>query len=141
MGMLNIHGPTVTGTEGEESRRYRRITTGSFGRETYVETWKEGVVEAGELFERLKSLTDKRQLNRELETLTLNVVSTVCFGGDQDQYPVKDNKNSISKTGAHYKNRHTMTYRNAFGISADNMGFIYLVPHFLLRKIHRGHQF
>lgn len=131
--MLNIHGPTVTGTEGEESRRYRRITAGSFSTRTYEKTWKESLIQARELFLRLKKLEDKRRLNRELERMTLNVVSNVCCGTGEGA-DVSSTKPPTSRAGR----KHKMTYQEAFGTSADYMGAIYIIPHFILSKYHSG---
>jgi cytochrome P450 len=146
MRMLNIHGPTVTGTEGEESRRYRRITTEAFGNRTYKETWRESIVQAGQMFGRLKALQDKRLLSRELERLTLNVVSQVCFGRDAEkeyaeghaQYNGSILLKFLGKpmSNGRMKKKHQMTYHEAFGTSADHMGSIYLMPRLLLSKKH-----
>jgi cytochrome P450 len=142
MGMLNIHGPTVTGTEGEESRSYRRITTEAFGTKTYRETWHESIVEAGKLFGRLETLEDKRTLSSQLERLTLNVVSQVCLGRDPEKEygdgHTEYNRSILLKflgkpmSNGKLKQRHKMTYHEAFGTSANHMGSIYLMPRLLL---------
>jgi hypothetical protein len=141
MGMLNIHGPTITGTESEESRRYRRITTEAFGTKTYRETWRESVMQAGRLFGRLEALKDKCTLSRQLEILTLDVVGKVCLGRILRRNTAKATPNSIgvfcsSSSASPYQTagqkRHQLTYREAFGTSANHMGSIYLMPRHLL---------
>jgi cytochrome P450 len=129
MDMLNIHGPTVTGTEGEESRRYRRITAGSFSTKTYEQTWRETLIQAEALFQRLETLQDKRKLNSELERMTLNIVSNVCCGTGEG----RDAASSKAPT-QRPSHMHELTYQEAFGKSTEYMPYLYLIPHFVLSR-------
>lgn len=37
--MLNIFGPTLTGTDGDEARQYRKITAPFFNEQTLRQVW------------------------------------------------------------------------------------------------------
>ena len=128
LGMLNIYGPTITATEGEESRLYRRITAPSFNEETHRLVWLESLQQT----EAMLNTWSKRKepidaLNKDTASLTLHVISCVCFArkikwiGDQnlqDEVP----------------QGHTLTYRDAIGSLLDNFGTIFVTPPLLLSK-------
>ncbi|KAF2661057.1 cytochrome P450 [Lophiostoma macrostomum CBS 122681] len=46
LAMLNMYGPTVTASEGEENRLYRKIATPSFNETTHSLVWSEAEVQA-----------------------------------------------------------------------------------------------
>ncbi|TGO50596.1 hypothetical protein BCON_0180g00220 [Botryotinia convoluta] len=144
MQMLNIHGPTVTGTNGAESRRYRRVTAGAFGSQTYHKVWKESIIATEKILSNLNLKDDSGIcLTSPLEETTLDIVSRVCFGRDDslergtnlesdDYQDLKTQKKS---------QKHQLSYNEAFSTSASHMGSIYLVPRLLLKispfKIHK----
>ncbi|RAL64937.1 hypothetical protein DID88_001528 [Monilinia fructigena] len=118
MQMLNIHGPTVTGTNGAESRRYRRVTTAAFGTKTYDRVWKESIIAAEKI----------------LSDLNLEANNGICLTSPLE----KDDSEHRHRKRSH---KHELSYFEAFSTSASHMGSIYLVPRLLLKisplKIHK----
>ncbi|KAF7941443.1 hypothetical protein EAE99_001080 [Botrytis elliptica] len=144
MQMLNIHGPTVTGTNGAESRRYRRVTAGAFGSQTYHKVWKESIIATEKVLSNL-DLEDNSGicLTSPLEETTLDIVSRVCFGRDESlerDTNVESDEHQDFKT-PNESQKHQLSYNEAFSTSASHMGSIYLVPRLLLKfspfKIHK----
>ena len=122
MGMLNMYGPTITGTEGEESRAYRKIAGPSFNDRTHRSVWTESIVETRSLLAMWKGSDNLTgELNKDLARLTLNLTSYVCFdhkmmwvGGGEDP--------SILDKG------HNFTYEEAIGSMLDNIPILFATP-------------
>lgn len=122
MGMLNMYGPTVTATEGDESRRYRKIAAPSFNDRTHGSTWTESLGQATALLKRWDDMQAPiLQLNEDVARLTLQVISYVCFDrqlgwteaiGSQDKPP----------------EGHLMSYREAISSMVDNIPTLFIVP-------------
>ena len=128
MGMLNMYGPTVTATEGDESRTYRKIAGPSFNDRTHGTAWVESLGQASALVKRWNSTQSLiMQLNEDLARLTLQVISFVCFDrqigweeaiGSQETPP----------------EGHRMTYREAISSIVDNIPNLFIVPPPVLSK-------
>ena len=122
MGMLNMYGPTITATEGEESRRYRKVAAPSFNDRTHESVWTESLGDTAVMLEQWQSAkTPIMQLNEDMARLTLHVISYVCFGrriewekdaGYQDKIP----------------EGHKMTYREAITSMLDNIPTLFITP-------------
>ena len=128
MGMLNMYGPTITATEGEESRRYRKIAAPSFNDRTHGSAWKESLGQTAALLKRWDSAqAPLTQVNEDVAKLTLQVISFVCFDrqigwaeavGSQDKPP----------------KGHHMTYREAISSMVDYTPTLFVVPPPILSK-------
>ena len=151
LAVLNIYGPTVTATEGEESKYYRKITASSLGQRTYQTTWKESLEKTQLLLQHWqegKSTARVRDINHGPAKLTLLVISKVCLGRGvswNDDNNQGSNSRNIARTTfararrnkQHYRSlekSHSMGYHEAFKTSLDYMGVIYLTPYFLLSR-------
>lgn len=128
LALLNVHGPTVTSSDGEQGRRYRKVTTSCFGHHIFEGAWNEGVERTGILTERLVSSAEyPGRVKKELELVTFAVVSGVCFGI------------SATPDGDMVLQRHTphkgrLSYWESFAVSADFMGVTYMTPKAVLKR-------
>ena len=122
MGMLNMYGPTVTATEGEESRRYRKIASPSFNDRTHGSAWTESLGQTQALLKRWDSLqAPMMQLNEDVARLTLQVISFVCF--DRQVGWVEAVTSPDKPLGGH-----SMSYREAISSMVDNIPTPFIVP-------------
>lgn len=132
MGMLNMYGPTVTATEGEESRRYRKIAAPSFNDRTHGSTWTESVGQTVALLKRWDSVQAPiMQLNEDVARLTLQVISYVCF----------DRRIGWTEAVGSHDNTpegHHMSYREAISSMVDNIPTLFIVPPPVLSKRNRN---
>ena len=128
MGMLNIYGPTVTATEGEESRRYRKTAGPAFNKKTHNAVWTESLGQATSLLGIwTSSNTAVTRINEDLAKLTLHVISCVCFDrkigwGDE------------IRAGGSSIRQHNMSYSQAISSMMENIPILFLVPPFVLSE-------
>lgn len=128
LGILNVHGPTVTASEGEQGRRYRKVTTSSFGHSMFEGAWNQGVLKAGTLAKRLIATEETPgRVKKELELVTFAVVSEVCFGIEVDE----EGEMILRK---HKPHEGTMSYWESFAVSAEYMGVTFLTPRAVLKN-------
>ena len=121
LGMLNMYGPTITGTEGEESRLYRKIAGPSFNDRTHSSVWTETLSRTAVLLQTWRNLdTPLMQLNKDLAKLTLHVISSVCF---DRQMEWAEAKYPDTPTGGHH-----LTYQEAIGTMLDSIPILFTVP-------------
>ncbi|KAF2462884.1 cytochrome P450 [Lindgomyces ingoldianus] len=80
LGMLNIYGPTITASEGEEHRTYRRIAAPSFNEETHRTVWEESLKQ-GEMMLQVWSENSGsvKDLNSYASLFALHVLSKAFF--------------------------------------------------------------
>ena len=125
--MLNMYGPTVTATEGDESRRYRKIAAPSFNDRTHGSVWTESLEQTAALVKQWDTQAPILQLNEDVAKLTLQVISRVCFDrpigraeglGSQDKPP----------------KGHLMTYQEAISSMVDHIPTLFVIPPPLLSK-------
>lgn len=122
MGMLNMYGPTVTATEGEESRKYRKIAAPSFNDRTHGSTWTESLGQAAALLKQWDSMQAPiMQLNEDVARLTLQVISYVCFDRQIGWAEALGSHDSPPKG-------HRMSYREAISSMLDNIPILFIVP-------------
>ncbi|KAI4199735.1 MAG: hypothetical protein LQ348_001825 [Seirophora lacunosa] len=122
MGMLNLYGPTVTATEGEESRIYRKTAAPSFNDRTHASAWTESLKRSSSLLQGWEEMNAPiEQLNEHIARLTLQVISFVCFDRPMDL---------PSATGlkANPSGGHTMTYSEAISSMVANISTLFIVP-------------
>ena len=126
MGMLNIYGPTITATEGEESRLYRRITAPTFNESTHGLAWSESLKQATAMLQAWgKTQGPAVQVTEDTAKLTLHVISYVCFN------------RTIGWETNHKDNTprgHTMSYREAISSMLENTGTLFVTPPPILSK-------
>ena len=126
--ILNVHGPTVTASDGECGKRYRKVTTACFGRHMFEGAWYESVRKAESLVKRfITSAEYPGRVKKELEVVTFAVVSEVCLG-----ISVSSEGEMILKR--HTPHRHKMSYWESFAVSAEYMGVTYLTPKSILKN-------
>ncbi|KAL9100072.1 MAG: hypothetical protein Q9163_004513 [Psora crenata] len=122
MGMLNMYGPTITATEGEESRIYRRIAAPSFNDRTHCSAWTESLKQSSALLKRWASVKAPiMQLNEDVARLTLHVISYVCFDRQMEWPEATKVQNNPPK-------RHSMSYQEAISSMVDNVPILFIVP-------------
>ncbi|KAL8947525.1 MAG: hypothetical protein Q9222_006200 [Ikaeria aurantiellina] len=129
MGMLNLYGPTVTATEGNESRRYRKIAAPSFNDRTHGSVWHESLSYSLSLVKRWESLDAPiKQLHADVAQLTLQVISVVCF---DRRVALPSPIESNVKLGR----GHTLTYSKAISSMVANIPTLFIVPPAILGKM------
>lgn len=129
MGMLNLYGPTVTATEGEQSRIYRKTAAPSFNDRTHASAWTESLKRSSSLLQGWEEMNAPiEQLNEHIARLTLQVISFVCFDRPMDL---------PSATGlkANPSGGHKMTYSEAISSMVADISTLFIVPPPVLRKL------
>lgn len=129
MGMLNMYGPTVTATEGDESRRYRKIAAPSFNDRTHSSVWTESLEQTAALAKQWDRQPPIVKLNEDIAKLTLQVISCVCFDRPLGGTEVLESQDKPPKG-------HLMTYREAIGSMVDYIPTLFVVPPPILSKIY-----
>ena len=128
MGMLNMYGPTVTATEGEESRLYRKTAAPSFNDRTHRSAWSESLGQTAALLKRWNSARAPiTQLNEDMARLTLHVISYVCFDRHIEWAEVSEHQDSPPEG-------HKMSYRKAISSMLDNIPTLFITPPPILSK-------
>lgn len=128
MGMLNMYGPTITATEGEESRIYRKTATPSFNDRTHGSAWVESLGLTSALLKRWDSMKAPiTQLNEDAARLTLQVISYVCFDRQMEWAEATGRQDNPPKG-------HSMSYREAISSMLDNIPTLFMVPPPVLSK-------
>ena len=127
MGMLNIHGPTITATEGEESRLYRKITVPTFNEETHKSVWMESNRQTKAMLRSWEETGLVSSLNTDVATLTLHVISKVCFGRSI-QWTDDNSAQEKPPSG------HAMSYRKAMSSLLGRNSTIFMTPKPILSK-------
>lgn len=89
MTILNIFGPTVSGTDGDEERLHRRIASAAFNSRTNRMLWGDVLTHVSELVVRWSltgSTTRIRDMKQDIATMTLQIMSQLCYGRDLDHF-------------------------------------------------------
>lgn len=128
MSILNIYGPTITGTDGPESRLYRKITGPFFSENTLRRVFVQSVSGAKILLAALTRPDAHRQLRTLSARVSLNTLSQICFSNQTDSDLVK-----ALAFEDNIPDKRTLSYSEALHGLMDNWSTIFLVPHWLLR--------
>ncbi|KAL8719761.1 MAG: hypothetical protein Q9225_003277 [Loekoesia sp. 1 TL-2023] len=134
MEMLNIFGPTITATEGEESRLYRKIIAPSFNERTHEAVWRESMKQADDMMNMWKSKGSAiTNLNGDLAQLTLHVISDVCFARHLEW---------TDKTGTkdHVPPGHSLTYKRAINLVLEKIAVLMITPPLVLKSLVKAGQ-
>ncbi|KAL9029721.1 MAG: hypothetical protein Q9196_002072 [Gyalolechia fulgens] len=122
MGMLNLYGPTITATEGEESRTYRKIAAPSFNDRTHGAAWAESLRRSSSMIQEWKEANAPiAQLNEKVAQLTLQVISYVCFDRPLD-VP------SAARLDIQPSKSHRLTYSEAISSMVANIPTLFIIP-------------
>ena len=127
LDMLNMYGPNITATEGEESRRYRKIAGPAFNDRTHGFVWTESRGQAAALLNRWSGNAPIMNLKEDLAKLTLHVISFVCF--DRHMHWGED---SGEKTPSNQS--HKMGYSEAISSAMASIPIFFLVPSLIISK-------
>lgn len=128
--ILNIFGPTMTGADNREARRYRKITTPFFNEESMQKIWAQSI-SGGEAL--LKVLVNSQSLGhtgepRELlARLSLHLLNSVCFESDHDCVEEIEGRSSIPSG-------HALGYSQAMHGMLNHVKTVYAVPGPLLSR-------
>ncbi|PLB51305.1 cytochrome P450 [Aspergillus steynii IBT 23096] len=127
MGVLNIFGPTIAGTDGPESRFYRRIAAPFFTQQTIQRVFTLSVAGGKQLGKALCRPSAYRQLRTLTARLSLNLLSQICFD-NQGQ----DDLAKALQFQEDRPNRHILSYSQAMHSLLDNYKTIFISPRWLL---------
>jgi len=129
MQVLNIFGPTITGTDGAESRLYRRITAPFFNEATLRQVFEHSVQGGQEL----RLVLNQRSAHRRLRTLTarlsLHLLNRVCNQNQTNEDLVQALRFEEQLPGTH-----RMSYSDAVHTLLDHYQTVFLFPPGLLSK-------
>ena len=133
LGLLNVYGPTVTATDGEESRTYRGVVGPAFNERTYALLWAETLELTGTLIgewtgERGRGLVE--MLGADAAKMTLHIMSRVCFGRKMPWVGELDGKEK--EVGV--KGHEGMSYSEALKEMLENVKVIFLFPAWFLSE-------
>ncbi|KAJ6007871.1 hypothetical protein N7540_011847 [Penicillium herquei] len=136
MQILNIFGPTITGTDGAESRLYRRITAPFFNEATLRQVFEHSVQGGQELRQVLSADTAHRRLRELTARLSLHLVNRVCNENQTSEDLVRALRFDDQLQGTHH-----MSYIDAVHTLLDNYETVFLFPPQLLKlSPFRSHQ-
>ena len=130
MTILNVFGPTVSGTDGDEERLYRRIASAAFNSRTNRMLWGDVLAHVSELVVRWSptgSTTRIQDMKQDIATMTLQIISQICYGRDLDHFSDGQPKRQDSSC-------HALSYRQAMFSMLSSIHLISMIPHPLLRK-------
>lgn len=128
--ILNIYGPTMTGTDGQETSLYRKTMAPFFNNRTMHQVWNNSIHGAECL---LRVVTRHNapmveQLRPVLARMTLHILNTTCFEHDQDCMADLEFREQIPE--GHY-----LSYVQAMHSVLDNMANIFLTPALILSEL------
>ncbi|KAL8917288.1 MAG: hypothetical protein Q9172_005914 [Xanthocarpia lactea] len=134
IGLLNVFGPGLTGSEGAEGRLYRRVTAPFFTEKTLQEVWRVSIESVEVLLRDLSTddaLPSSRKKGRDLRSMvagmTLYNVFAVCFGktddrGEKGGYRVEETVPPGHKIG----------FRQSILSTLDHIGTMAFMPKIIL---------
>lgn len=128
MRILNVFGPTITGTDGEETRLYRKVAAPFFNEHTLAQVWKKSI-EGAEMA--MKVVFEGQAAERKIELrpvvarLSLYLLNAVCFGSDRDCLKELQDRGDIS-------DGHRLSYCQAMHSMLDYFATVFFTPSLLL---------
>lgn len=126
--MLNIFGPTLTGTDGDEARQYRKITAPFFNEQTLRQVWINSVnsIETTlKLLVKSQRVGHFRGLRPVLAWMALRILNVVGFEG-------KRNFLAGSVFSDEVLPGHALNYSEAMHSVLDHFGTIHFTPSLVL---------
>ncbi|MCJ1245731.1 hypothetical protein MMC30_002935 [Trapelia coarctata] len=128
--ILNIFGPTMTGTDGEETRLYRKITAPFFNHRTMQQVWNTSVRAVSSMLEVVtgdQASMHNRNLRPLLAKMTLHIVNAVCFESDPNCLDELESRRAIPKG-------HELSYSQSIHTVLDNFATLFLIPRPILNN-------
>jgi cytochrome P450 len=126
--MLNIYGPTLSGSEGAEARSYRKVTTPSFNERSHRKVWDELLEQTQSMLESWDKLGGRiTNLSEDMGKLALHVISKVFFDKKME-WKDDQNKRDVLPAG------HSLTYTQAINAAAENNSTLFLTPKSILSR-------
>ncbi|KAI1305465.1 cytochrome P450 [Xylaria venustula] len=129
LGLLNLFGPTMTGTDGPENRLYRKVTAPYFNHTTMESVFRESVEETSSFVEVVTGQVSAldTELRPMLSKLALHILSKCGFGKtgsclDELQFSEKPSKG------------HELSFADTFLDIDQDLALIALTPPFLLNN-------
>ena len=123
LGILNTFGPTMTGTDGQESRLYRKISAPFFNEDTMSRVWESSLRSAGTLLEVVRGHNE--ELRPTLARMTLHLLNEICF---------ESKRNCIDELQlrAPVPPGHDLSLSQAMAAMLEYLPTIFLTPPFVL---------
>lgn len=122
--MLNIFGPTLTGTNGDEARQYRKITAPFFNEQTLHQVWINSVnsIETTlKLLVKSQTVDHFRGLRPILAWMTLRILNVVGFEGKRNFLAGSGFSDEVLPD-------HALSYSRAMHSVLDHFGTIHFNP-------------
>ncbi|KAH8815558.1 cytochrome P450 monooxygenase-like protein [Xylogone sp. PMI_703] len=143
--MIDIFGPSVVTTEGDEWKRHRKIVGPGFSEKSNALVWKESLKQAVGLLDlwanEQGNSTDRMNVKDTAEAtklLALHVISGVGFGvkqiwdGEDEKQLGKDKVQGFNTSDL--KSNHRMTFKNALHTLLQNILLTVIFPNWVLEK-------
>jgi cytochrome P450 len=128
LSILNVYGPTITGTDGPESRLYRKVTAPFFSDKTLRRVFAQSVSAAKILLAALLRPDAHRQLRTLSARVSLNTLSQITFHYQSDS--------DLTQALAFDENipeGKTLSFSQALHGLLENLGVVFVVPRWILR--------
>lgn len=125
LDILNIYGPTITASEGEDHRLFKKVASPSFNDKNFQAVWN-GAIEQAEMMtqEWIDNGGSVSNLNGDAAKLALHVISKVFFGKTMTW------KEDDTTPGP----GHTLSYRHAISAAFKYTNTIFLTPRPILSE-------
>ncbi|KAI9044661.1 cytochrome P450 [Aspergillus affinis] len=128
LSVLNLFGPTISGTDGPEWRLYRRISAPFFTHSTIRNVFTLSVAGGKELGLALAQQSAYLRLRSLTARLSLNLLSQICFGNQGQTDLVKALQFQEDRP-----DRHRLGYNKAMHALLDHYTTVFVCPGWLLR--------
>ncbi|KAI0487358.1 cytochrome P450 [Xylaria cf. heliscus] len=128
ISILNVHGPTITGTDGPESRLYRKIAAPFFSESTLRRVFTQSTSGAKLLLAALMRPDAHLQLRTLSASLSLNTLCQINFGDQTDSDLVQ-----ALAFQDNIPDGKTLSYSQALHGLIKSLGMIFRTPHWILR--------
>ncbi|CAD6574401.1 MAG: hypothetical protein ASARMPRED_006689 [Alectoria sarmentosa] len=110
LDMLNVFGPNLGTTEGQQWQRHRKVTAACFNEQNNVLVWSESVRQATEMLEYWSSKPAISSVADDVRTLSLHVLSSAGFG---KSYPFRGSDEDMGDNDS-------SSYQNSLKLILDN---------------------
>ncbi|KAL8704964.1 MAG: hypothetical protein Q9201_001910 [Fulgogasparrea decipioides] len=127
LNLYNLYGPTLAGSEGEQWRLYRKMSTPFFNSRTYSRVWKEGLMKVERVSTQwYKGETRISDVKGELMSkLNLRVIAKTFY--DQElEYDRNDAMKDVAPSS------HSLTFSEAINAVLSNLATLFGLPKWLL---------
>lgn len=126
--ILNVFGPTMTSTDGQEARLYRTITAPFFNEYVLQQVWSTSIMSTEELlriFIEVDASGNNQTLRQIFARMTLHILNKVCFEGNQNCLDTLQSREKIFPG-------HKLSYSEAMHSTLDHLVTIFGTPSLIL---------